>query len=93
MSRKICLLSHEEVKQWREGIAPHCPDHRHVKRVDAMEMTHHGDYSPYSERIAQWVGPRHIELLSTWSWKPRPSGRPLCHGAPTVRTLQLVEGA
>ncbi len=92
MSHKVCVLSQVEIDQWTvAGIAPSCTDHRHVKLVDAKQMSHHGDFSPYSEPIARFVGPHHILMNAAWTWQAAASGRwPV--GGPELRTMQLVEG-
>ena len=97
MSRKICLLSHEEAKDWTErGTAPDCHSHRHIKKCDALDMAHLGDYSNYSEPIASFVGPHHIIMCAAWTWRKK-VGQPMLGStrrhAFGLATMQLVRGA
>jgi hypothetical protein len=93
MSRKVCILSTEETKDWTDhGMRPQCHNHRHVRRADALDMAHLGDFSSYSEPIAKLVGPHHIVMKTAWTWRAKASGRARMLGAPVLRTMQLVEG-
>jgi hypothetical protein len=97
MSVKVCILSQEDYDAWlKTGIAPACTGHRHMKRLDAMQAAHHGDYSPYSQPIARFVGPHHVILKASWTWRKKVSG-PRMLGSTRrksfgLATMQLVAG-
>lgn len=64
MSRKtICVVSFEEFEMLKGNEQPYCPDHYHVTRLEANQMTGRGDFKPYFIPIAEWVGPKHIRML------------------------------
>jgi hypothetical protein len=97
MSQKVCVLSPDEHDEWiRTGQRPDCHHHRHVRKVDACEMAHHGVVSPYSEPIAKFVGPHHLVLKASWTWRKKISG-PRMMGSTKrhsfgLATMQLVLG-
>lgn len=69
MSFDIHILYEWEIRAWnQEKIEPSCKNHRHTKKLDAIEMTCYGDpeFIPYSRKIAEWVGPRHIRMLTQY---------------------------
>jgi hypothetical protein len=56
-SRHVCVLSVFEVRELVEGQRePDCKKHRHIKRIDAEEMTPGIKRSVYFYPIANWVG-------------------------------------
>ena len=64
MSRKtICVIGFEEAEMLKRNEEPYCPDHHHVSRLEANQMTGRGDFKPYFIPIAEWVGPKHIRML------------------------------
>jgi hypothetical protein len=70
MARTICVLSMEELEGWTvRKVKPDCSDHKHVTRLEAVEMTTPGNGSPYFRAIAEWVGPRHIRMLTAYAWR------------------------
>lgn len=97
MSQKVCVLSTEDIDAWAHtGVAPSCTGHRHIKRIDACEATHHGVVTPYSQPIAKWVGPHHVVFSAAWTWRKKVSG-PRMLGSTArhsygLATMQLVSG-
>jgi hypothetical protein len=67
--RNICILAPWEIKDWAErNLPPVCKNHRHIRKVEAMEMTGRGDVSPYARPIAEWAGPRQIRMIREYAW-------------------------
>lgn len=72
MSVKVCVLAEWEMAAWeKEKQRPDCKNHRHVSKLEACEMAHHGEprFSPYHQKIAEFVGPHHVRILSGFEWK------------------------
>jgi hypothetical protein len=97
---KVCVLSQSEADQLeKNGIVPHCRDHRHVgcRAAESLVSTH-----KYSERrAARSVVPMNgshakpaitLEFAPTWKQRPvsDPELRPL-PGGPRFKSLQLIQ--
>ena len=68
--RNICALAGWETKDWLERqIPPNCKKHKHLTKLEAMEMTCRGESSPYARPIAEWIGPRQVKMLTCFEWK------------------------
>jgi len=79
------MLASWEVKAWKEkGERPKCKEHFHRSRLEACQMTGHGDSGPYFRPIARWVGPKQIVIFSDRVWRMANSGG--------FTVLQLVSG-
>lgn len=91
MPNSVCVLSSLEAHEFKRGLPLHCRNHHHVKPVEAHQMTKHGDYSPYFEPIAQWIGPRQIEMITTWEIKNLDTVRREIGYGPKFKTQQIVE--
>jgi hypothetical protein len=93
-SGKVCVLSDVEVRELQEGRPVSCKDHRHIPAREAFQMAlQHWQKtsSPYFHPIAEWVGPRHIRLLRSFSWGvSQQSVTP--EGVIHVATQQMKEG-
>ena len=89
----FCILSADELDTWHaSGIRPVCRDHRHIRKAEALQMCHYGDWSPYQQPIARLVGPHHIRMTGTWTWRPTPTREGWPIGGPQLKTMQLVSG-
>ena len=77
MEPKVCLLSPFEARQLVDsGTVPECSEHRHVKTVEAREMTGDSASKIYFRPVARWVGGdgRRIEKLELQHWGPYSGG-------------------
>lgn len=74
MANSVCVLHPwEAVDLEKNGLPPSCRNHKHVKKIEAMEMTARGDNQPQS-KSARWIGPGMICLVAQATWSPRQSG-------------------
>ncbi len=67
----VCVLKEWEVGAWQdEKERPICRNHFHVRKVEAFRLTGRGDPKECSHLPeAEWVGPRHIRLVTEFRWK------------------------
>lgn len=74
MANSICVLhSWEAAELENHNVVPSCRNHKHIKRVEAMELTARGD-NVREAKCAKWVGPKMICMTVQAVWTPRQSG-------------------
>ena len=74
MAYSICVLhSWEATDLEKNGISPTCTNHKHIKRIEAMELTARGDIVR-EEAIYRWVAPKMICMAIEGEWIPIQSG-------------------
>jgi hypothetical protein len=74
MAYPICILhSWEAVELEKHGITPTCSNHKHIKKLEAMELTARGDVVR-EEAIYRWVTPKAICMAIQGNWIPLMSG-------------------
>ena len=74
MANSICVLHPWEVEELQNNrVVPTCRNHKHIKRIEAMELTARGD-NVHDAKAAKWVGPGMICMTVQAVWAPRQSG-------------------
>lgn len=84
MANSICVLHPWEALDLEKNkVTPTCRNHKHIKKIEAMELTARGD-CVHDSATAKWIGPRMITLTVQAKWSPRQSG----FGGPLVLQMQ-----